>query len=375
MRSSVIQVLFWTAVAVPIYTYVGYFMVLTILSRLRRRVLRKADIEPSVSLLIPAYNEATVIANKIQNSLAIDYPAAKLEIVIACDGSTDGTPEVARAAAAGTRVKVLAFTENRGKIETLNRCVPNLGGEVVVFSDASAMIYPDAIRVLMRNFADPDVGAASGKYVVVKADDVSTGKSEDLYWKYETRLKVMESQLSSTLGGHGHLHAIRRDLYPFPPDGTINDDYVIPVSVLRRRRRAVYEPDAVVYEEARHMTGFGRRVRIVAGNLQQLSEIRGLFQPLQALPLFFFLSHKVARLAVPFAIIAAWVLNLFLLDHTLYRIVFMMQCVFYTAAVLGVVYKLKPRSLLLPFYFCMINLATLVAFYRLFIQRRQVAWK
>jgi len=122
---------------------------------------------------------------------------------------------------------------------------------------------------------------------VVKADEVNIGKSEDFYWKYETYLKVQESQIASTLGGHGHLHAIRKDLYPFPPPGTINDDYIIPVSVLAKGYRAVYEPTAIVYEEAHEMAGFGRRVRIMAGNLQQLREIKGLLWPLRPLPLFF----------------------------------------------------------------------------------------
>src|SRR6185369_12072377 len=133
-----------------------------------------------------------------------------------------------------------------------------------------------------------EVGAASGKYTVVKAEDVAIGKSEDFYWKYETFLKTQESEISSTLGAHGHLHAIRKYLYPFPAPSTINDDYVIPVSVLAKQYRAVYEPKAIVYEEAKEMTGFGRRVRIMAGNVQQIKEMKGLMSPFRPLPLFFF---------------------------------------------------------------------------------------
>jgi cellulose synthase/poly-beta-1,6-N-acetylglucosamine synthase-like glycosyltransferase len=369
------QVVFWLGIAVPVYAYFGYPVVLALLRAVIRRKVKKAAIEPTVSLLIPAYNEAAMIALKIENSLALDYPAEKLEIVVACDGPRDGTTAIARQAAQGTRVRVLDFPVNRGKIPTLNDGVRELSGEIVVFSDAAAMLYPDSIRKLVANFADPEVGAVSGKYTVIKADEVAIGKSEDFYWKYETMLKVAESEVASTLGGHGHLHAIRRELYPYPPPGTINDDYVIPVSVLAKNYRAVYEPTAIVYEEAREMTGFGRRVRIMAGNLQQLREIKGVIRPFRPLPLFFFLSHKVSRLLVPFAMVAALAANLFLLEYPIYRWLFFGQLAFYALALAGTLGKLKPKALLLPFYFCMINAATFFGLYHALTSRRRMAWK
>jgi biofilm PGA synthesis N-glycosyltransferase PgaC len=186
---------------------------------------------------------------------------------------------------------------------------------------------------------------------------------------------VKESQLASTLGGHGHLHAIRKALYPFPRAGTINDDYVIPVSVLAKGYRAVYEPAAIVYEEAHEMTGFGRRVRIMAGNIQQLRYIRGLLHPLRPLALFFFLSHKLTRLLVPFAMLAALIASLFLLDSPLYLAIFCGQLFFYLLAAAGSLWWLRPRVLMLPFYFCMINLATFFGFYHALTDRRSLAWR
>jgi len=210
---------------------------------------------------------------------------------------------------------------------------------------------------------------------VVRADEVGIGKSEDFYWKYETYLKVLESQLDSMLGAHGHLHAIRRDLYPYPPPGTINDDYIIPVSVLSKGYRAVYEPRAVVYEEAREMTGFGRRVRIMAGNLQQLREIRGLLSPFRALPLFFFLSHKVSRLVVPFAMVTALAANIALVASPFYRVLFALQAAFYLLALAGMLFRLRPKTLMLPYYFCMINFAVFFGVYHALTRRRSMAWK
>jgi len=362
-------------VLVPVYAYIGYPASLLALRLFLRRPVRKRSCTPFVSLLIPAYNERDVIARKIQNSMDLDYPAGRLEIVVASDGSTDGTAEAAQQFAGSGRVRVLAFPQNRGKVATLNASIPELRGEVIVFSDAPALLLPDSVRVLVENFADPEVGAASGLYKVVKADQVNIGASEDLYWRYETFLKVQESELASTLGGHGHLHAIRKDLYPFPNAATINDDYVIPVSVLAKGFRAVYEPRAIVYEEAQEMTGFGRRVRIMAGNLQQLREIKTLLVPLRPLPLFFFLSHKVSRLLVPFAMLAAIAANLFLLGSPLYLALFVAQLAFYALAALGTIWRLRPKALMLPFYFCMINLATFFGFYHALTRRRTLAWE
>ncbi len=369
------QIIFWSAVFLPFYSYLGYPVVLLALRLVIRRDVTKQPITPFVSLLIPAYNEAGVIERKIENSLALDYPADRMEIVVASDGSSDATAMIAQTRADGKRIRVLAYAQNRGKVATLNASVPELIGEVVVFSDAPAMLHPDSVRRLVENFADPEVGAVSGLYKVVKADEVSIGSSEDFYWKYETFLKVKESQLASTLGGHGHLHAIRKELYPYPEAATINDDYVIPVSVLSKGYRAVYEPCAIVYEEAHEMTGFGRRIRIMAGNIQQLREVRGLLHPLRPLVLFFFLSHKVSRLLVPFTMLAALIGNLFLVGSPIYRAIFCTQLAFYLVACGGSVWRLRPKALMLPFYFCMINLATFFGFYHALTRRRTLAWK
>ena len=370
-----VELIFWLAVSVPLYAYAVYPLILLVLRLVIHREVLKEPILPSLSLLIPAYNEADVIERKIKDSLDLDYPAEQLEIVIASDGSSDETVAVAQRLADGRRVRVLAFAENRGKMSTMNASVPELRGEIIVFSDAAAMLHAGSLRRLIENFADPAVGAASGRYGVVRPGEVNIGASEDLYWKYETFLKVQESQLASTLGGHGHLHAIRKALYPYPAAGTINDDYVIPVSVLAKGYRAVYEPSAIVYEEAREMTGFGRRIRIMAGNVQQCREIKNLISPLRPLPLFFFFSHKILRLLVPFAMLAAVVANAFLVGSPLFFTVFCGQAAFYLLAGSGALWRLRPKILMLPFYFSMINAAAFFGFYHALTERRNMAWK
>lgn len=373
------EIVFWLGVATPVYAYFGYPIVLLMLRRILHAEVRKASITPRLSLLVPAYNESSNIVRKIRNSLALDYPPELVEIVIACDGSKDETPRLAKSIAyseeAQGRVRVLDYPVNRGKILTLNAAVRELQGEIIVFSDASAILNRDALRLLIRNFADPRVGAVSGKYTVIKPDEVNIGTSEDFYWRYETFLKTQEAQLSSTLGGHGHLHAIRAELYPFPPPGTINDDYIIHASVIARGLRAVYEPEAVIREEAHEMTGFGRRVRIMAGNIQQLREMKPLLNPFRPLPVFFFLSHKVMRLVVPFAMLAAFISNLFLLGRPLYQVLFAAQVLFYAAALIGSAVRLRPKPLMVPFYFSMINAATFLGAYHAFTGLRRMRWK
>ena len=370
--------IFWASAALAVYVYAGYPILLAVLRRVAKHPVAKRPIEPTVSLLVAAYNEADVIEAKIRNALELDYPADRLEIAIACDGPNDGTTAIAQRVAAqigGGRVRVFAYPVNRGKLHALNDTIPQLTGDIVAFSDASSMLAPDAMRLLVANFADEDVGAASGVYRVLRGDEAALGKQEDFYWKYETYLKLAEADVGSILGCHGSLYAIRRALYPFPKPGTINDDYVIPMRILSRGYRVAYEPAAVAYEEAAEMGGFSRRVRIMTGNFEQLREMKALIRPLRPGPLFFFLSHKAGRLVVPIAMLAMLGANLFLLDRPFYRALFALQLAFYALVLLGALIRLKPKVLRLPYYFCMINAAAFLGMYHALRGGRTLAWK
>ena len=369
------RALFWVSAFLVVYPYLVFPSLLMLMRRVIPRPPRKAPIEPTVSMLVAAYNEADVIAAKIENALAIDYPPDRLETVVASDGSTDATTAIAAHYDDGKRVRLLAFPVNRGKLATMNDAVRQLSGEILVFSDASSMITPESLRVLVSNFADPSVGAVSGAYLVRNPGQSALGKQEDFYWRFETSLKAAEADVSSTLGAHGSLYAIRRELYPFPEKGVINDDFVIPMRIVARGYRTVYEPAAVAIEEAQEMEGFRRRVRIGSGNIQQLSELPRLLMPPRPLPLFFFLSHKVSRLLVPPAMFACFVANLFLLGQPLYNLLFAGQVLFYALALGGSAFALRPRLLRLPYYFSMVNAGLLVAVFERAVRRRPVAWR
>jgi glycosyltransferase involved in cell wall biosynthesis len=370
----VIELAFWSLAGIIVYVYAGYPALLWVMAKVIPNPVRRSPVTPFVSLLVAAYNEADVIEAKIRNALALEYPADRLEIVIGSDGSVDGTAEAAATLANGDRVRLVAYPENRGKLRVLNDTVPLLRGDVVAFSDASSMLAPDAMRTLVESFADPSVGGVSGVYKVRNHDAAQIGASEDLYWKYETFLKHQEAAIASILGGHGSLYAIRRSLYPFPSAGTVNDDYAIAVAVLQQGYRMVYEPRAVAYEDAHEMSGFGRRVRIMTGNVKQLSAIGDLLKAGRRMEVFFFLSHKAGRLAVPFCMIGAGVTNLMLLSHPIYRFTAAAQLCFYVLAGVGAVLTLTPKILRLPFYFTMINLAAIVGVFTA-LRGGRVEWK
>ena len=367
-------VLFWLSLGLVFYPYVIYPFVLLFLRVFIHRPLRKAPLEPTVSILVPAYNEADVIEAKIRNFSALDYPQEKLELVIASDGSTDSTAAIAQRLSDATRIRTFAYEHNRGKIAVINETIPRVRGEICVFSDASAALERHALRHLVANFADPSVGAVSGTYRVLNPSEARLGKPEDIYWKYETFLKRQESALGCVVGGHGQILAVRTSLYPFPTPDIINDDYVIPLMISKRGYRVVYEPEAAAGEEAREMGGFQRRIRVMAGNIQQMREIKELVWRPQW-QLFYFVSHKIMRLAVPFALASLAIFNLLLLSRPLYRQLAIVQLCFYGIALLGTWRRLRPRILRIPYYFCMINAAVFVAVYHMLLERRKPAWK
>jgi cellulose synthase/poly-beta-1,6-N-acetylglucosamine synthase-like glycosyltransferase len=354
------KLLFWISAGFAVYVYLGYPILLWGLQAVLRSAPRPQPVEPSVSLLVAAYNEAAVIADKIRNSLALDYPAEKLEVVIASDGSKDATAEIVNSftgSESGGRVRLLNYEKNRGKMAVLNDAVRELRGDIVAFSDASSMLAADSVRILVQSFSDPHVGAASGVYRLLKKDQAHLGSQEDLYWKYETFLKVQEARLGAFTGAHGSLYAIRRALYPFPTVNTINDDFTIPMRILERGYRVAYVPAAVAYEEAHEMEGFSRRVRITAGNIEQMREFKSLIWPPRPFVLFCLLSHKTGRLLVPLFMVIALVANITLRGQFPYNWLLLGQALFYTLAILGAMVSLRPKVLRLPYYFCMINSA------------------
>jgi cellulose synthase/poly-beta-1,6-N-acetylglucosamine synthase-like glycosyltransferase len=325
-----------------------------------------------VTLLIPAYNESSVIALKIENSLALDYAPELLEVVVVTDGSDDGSVGIVESYAA-RGVRLFHQPQRQGKVAAINRAMPLLNGEIVVFSDANAMLERRALRMLARNFADPEVGGVAGEKRV-------TGGGEGLYWRYESFLKRCDSALSSVMGAAGELFAIRRDLFEAPPSDVLLDDFLISLRLVERGWRVVYEPEAFVTEKpSPSLAGeWQRRARNAAGGFQAMRRLPGLLKPERGRVAWQYFSHRVLRWAVtPFLLPTVYGLNLLLLALPFYRLVLLAQTAFYVAALLG--YVLARRGvqrgpLYAVFYFCFTNAATLAGFWRYVTGTQPVTW-
>ena len=367
---------FWALIGVVGFAYVGYPFLLAVLVRLVGRPAQSADITPPVTLLVPAYNEEHSLGAKLESCMELDYPKDTLQILVLSDGSTDGTAAIA-AQYAGRGVELMAFDENRGKLAVLHDGLAHARGEIVAFSDAASRLLPDSLRRLVRPFADPAVGCVSGVYRVLRPEAAALGQEEGFYWRYETFIKQCESDLASILGAHGSLYAIRRALCPDLAQIRINDDYEIPVKIVAGGHRAVYEPGAVACEEATEMGGFARRVRIALGNFRQLRLLGLLLWPPRPWLLFEFVAHKVLRLLGPACLLGALVLNV-LLPGPVYACLLGAQILFYALALagwLGGGRWLRVPVVKLPYYFCMVNAAYVVAFGRLVLGSGRVPWQ
>jgi len=367
-----LQVLFWLGVATMGYTFLGYPLLVGILSRWVSRPVRRAAVTPTVTLLIAAYNEAPVIARKIENSLGLNYPPEKLEVVVVTDGSSDGTENIV-AAYADRGVRLYHQPLRQGKMAAINRVMSLVSGEIVVFSDANAMIEPGALRALVRNFADPAVGGVAGEKRVL-------GGGEGLYWRYESFLKRCDSALSSAMGAAGELFAVRRRLFEPPPPSALIDDFVISLRLVERGWRVAYEPEAVAVEEASPTLAgeWRRRTRIAAGGFQSIGWLTGLLNPARGWVAWQYLSHRLLRWAVtPFLLPIVYGLNLFLLGLPLYRFILLAQTAFYGAGLFGYVLARRGRArgpLYAAFYFCFANAAALVGFWRYVTGTQPVTW-
>lgn len=368
--------LFWISLSTLVYIYAGYPLLVWCLARLFGREPRRADITPMVSLLLPVYNEEAHIEQKLHNSLALNYPKGKLEIVVASDGSTDDTDAIAKRFQA-QGVRLIAMRDHLGKSAMLTRTVPLLRGEVVVFSDASSELEPGALRRLVRGFADPRVGCVSGLYRVKGGTDLRSD-GEGLYWRYETFLKQQESRLHSILGAHGAFYAIRRALFRRVRETEINDDYLIPMRIVSQGFRAVYEPEAVAWElETASVAGeFARRRRIAAGNCQQIVELRHLLSPFRGWVALCFFSHKVLRTVAPFLMVFLLVSS-FWLPRPLAAAALAAQGALYAGALAGYLCQRQGRAvrwLSPPLYFCLGNLAMLMGCLR-FCAGKRLVWE
>jgi cellulose synthase/poly-beta-1,6-N-acetylglucosamine synthase-like glycosyltransferase len=375
----IVQAIFIVAVAMIGLIYIGYPMLIFVLSRLFAFPVRQAEITPSVSFVIAAYNEEKDLAQKIENTLALDYPREKLEIIIASDCSTDRTDEIALGYT-GLGVYLHRQPERAGKTVAQNRAVQISAGEILVFSDATTMYGTDALRRIVRNFADPAVGCVAGQLIYVDRTSTAVGRGCRSYWGYEKFLKSCESQLRSLIGVSGCLYAVRRSCHAKLASDMI-DDFVIATEIHLQGLRTIYEPDAVSTEDTnnRARDEFRMRVRVMEQTMSALDRYRQVLNPFKhGMFAIQMICHKLLRYTLPVWLLMALITSALLMRGSdFFTLVFLLQAVFYAlsfAGYLGERFKLSHRLLSLPYYFVLVNVASLVAFLKYVRGEAHVVW-
>lgn len=376
-----VEYLVWLSVALLAWTYAGYPLALRLAAIVRARPTDAASVTPWVSVIVSAHDEADTIRQKIDNLLALDYPADRLEILVGSDGSTDATAAIASSSGA-PNVHVSEYAERRGKAAVLNDLVAQARGEVIVFADARQRFGHRALRALVRHFADPTVGAVGGEIVLVdtRANGSEVTHGVSAYWRYEKAIRRLEACIDSTVGVSGAIYALRRELFLPIPSDTILDDVLVPMQAVALGWRVIYEPDARAYDRTAPTAAaeFSRKVRTLAGNFQLFATQPWLLVPWRNRVWLQTVSHKFCRLLAPPALVAAYAGSALLVAEPLYAAAFAAQSLFFGAAFIGGLLRARPSRpawLNLPYTFCLLNWATVIAFLRWIDGRQTVLWQ
>ncbi len=372
-------VIFWLSAAALFYTYAGYPMLLAMVSWLRPRRVRRGDFEPTVSVIITAYNEERDLAAKLENTLTLDYPSQLLEIIVASDCSTDRTDEIVlKFGAQGVRLHRQA--KRLGKTAAQNAAVAKATGEIILFSDATSLYQPNAVKAIMPNFADQSVGCVAGRLIYIDPSESHVGRGARSYWNYETFLKRHESRACSLIGASGCLYAVRKSAY-VPLYNEACSDFIIATKMVEQGLRAVYEPEAVCTEETNRRSDkeMKMRVRIIAQTFTDLWRHASMMNPFKrgfyAIQL---LSHKVMRYLVPFFLMAIFLSSGALAGSPAYRVFFLAQVAGYGFAALAWLLEkagVRIRLLAIPQYFVLTNIASLLAMYQFARGERYAHWE
>ena len=375
-----LQIIFWIAVVAILYTYAFYPVLLIVVSALRGRPIQRNAFTPTVTIIIAAYNEERDLAAKLENTLALDYPKSHLQILVASDCSQDRTDEITRSFAA-RGVELHRQSERHGKTAAQNAAVEKARGEILLFSDATTLYRPDVLRVIVPSFADPEVGCVTGRVIYTDDAESTVGQGTRSYWNYEFLLKKGESSIGSLIGVCGCMYAVRKSAY-VPLYHEACSDFVIATVMVKQGLRAIYEPDAVCWEEpnAQAKRELAVRVRITTQTFADLWRNRDMLNPLtRGFYAIQLLSHKVLRyLTAVFLSVVFIVSGLLALNSWFFALIFACQLAFYALAALSYAFEklgVKVPLLAFPQYFVITNLASLLALVKLIRGERYIRWE
>lgn len=387
-----LKVVFWIFLFIIIYTYIGYGILLFIIIKIRRffkignKVATNASYEPQVTLFITAYNEKDYVTAKMKNTLELEYPKEKMNIIWVTDGSNDGTPDLVKGYPNTT---VYHLDERNGKIGAMNRGMGFVKTPIVIFSDANTNLGKESIRRIVNLFSNPKVGCVSGeKRIIDKESDVASGAGEGIYWKYESTLKKWDAELYSVVGAAGELFAIRTELYRHVEKDTLLDDFMISLRVAQDGYTIQYDPEAYAIETASTNVKeeLKRKIRISAGGIQSIVRLRSLLNVFKYGTLSFqYISHRVLRwsltplcLVLLIPVLSLIAINEGVFSFKLYAIFFWLQALFYSAALLGWFLEnreTRVKILFIPYYFFIMNLSVVLGFFRYLKKSQSVNWE
>ncbi|PWK20100.1 cellulose synthase/poly-beta-1,6-N-acetylglucosamine synthase-like glycosyltransferase [Arcicella aurantiaca] len=377
-----LEICFWFCIGLVVYTYLGYGVVAWIMVKIRNilgkqfKQYNDPSFLPKVTLAIPAYNEMSCIEAKLQNTFSLDYPADKLEVLFVTEGSNDGTSEfILSNLSKYPSMKMIGGTTRRGKIEAMNMAVKTIDSPIVIFTDANTNLNNQVIRNIVRHFQDPVVGAVAGeKRIETQGSEAAAGAGEGLYWKYESFLKKLDTQLYSVVGAAGELFAVRTHLFGEVEKDTLLDDFMVSLRIAADGYRVIYEPDAYASERPSFsiQDEMKRKIRIASGGFQSIARLGFLWNIFKyGLLSFQYVSHRAMRWAVaPFCLPLIFLLNIALVifKPTFILQFFMLgQIAFYIMAIVGYYLenkKIRVKLLFVPFYFSFMNYCAIKGYLR-----------
>ncbi|HEY0679688.1 MAG TPA: glycosyltransferase family 2 protein [Chitinophagaceae bacterium] len=381
------KTIFWISLFIIGYSYIGYGILLYFLVRIKKvlnKVPKSFDVtyEPMVTLVVAAYNEEEFIHIKIKNTLELDYPADKLQVIFITDGSTDNTASIIR----DSPFELLHQPERKGKVAAMNRAIGYVKAPIVVFCDANTLLNRSCIRELVKHYIFPKVGAVAGeKKVIAGADAKAAGAGEGIYWKYESFLKKLDSDLYSVVGAAGELFSVRTNLFERAQEDTIIEDFVQSLKVCLKGYVVRYEPKAYATETASVSIRDEqkRKVRICAGAFQAMGMLKELFNVFKHPVLSFqFISHRILRWTLcPISLVLLLITNIIIVlmgGSWFYSLFLGLQAFFYLLAVTGWFYanrNIKLKLLYIPYYFLFMNISVFMGFARFLQKRQTVLWE
>jgi len=380
-----IRVVFWFSFMLLLYTYFIYGVLLLFLVKIKLIFVKKQLLSinrlPDITLIVSAFNEESHIKEKILNSLNLNYPKEKLQFLFTTDGSDDKTPEIVQQY---TQLELMHKPERQGKIMAIEGAMSNVRGEIVVFTDANTLLNRDALKHIVKHFADQKVGVVSGeKRILNRSADEAAAVGEGFYWKYESKLKKWDDELYSVMGAAGELFAIRTKLFEPIPKDILIEDFYLSFKIVQKGYKIAYEPGAYAIEEPSVSVKeeLKRKIRIAAGGIQSIVRLKELLNPFKyGVITFQYISHRVLRWTLaPLALPIIFITNIFLLNTgVIYQILMISQLAFYFFALIGYLLEkrhLRLKFLFIPYYFCVMNYAVFAGFRRYIKGNQSVLWE